>query len=419
MDVMRSGRGRIGLGLISWLFVFGGCAGDGESDASPPGLVGDTITLGALTPLSDAVAVIGVPLAAGLQTYFEALNERGGVRGRLRVRLLIEDIAYVNPSSTVQKYQKIKDQIAMLAMVVGTDHINTLLPLLEEDSVVASPTTFDAEWVREPNLLPWGSPYQISTINGMGYYLTEGGGAGKRVCALALATGYGEAGIEGLQFASRELGFEIAATARFRQDDQDFVAPITQLRNARCDAVLLVSLPSVTGKVLGAAAQLSFEPRWIMLSPGWHGSLAESPLRDYYEKNLWVAFDGAEWGDSTVAGMRTMLAAQRKFRPTQQPDIFYVAGWVIGRSVHAALEKAASLSDLSRAGILRAVSEMGPVSFDGLMSGYQYGPAETREPPRSATIFRINAAKPVGLEPVAVNYTSPAALRYTFQKRER
>lgn len=419
MDVTRSGRGRIAGGLVSWLLILGGCAGGGESDAPTPGLVGDTVTLGALTPLSDAVAVIGVPLAAGLQTYFEALNERGGVRGRLPVRLLVEDVAYLNPSTTVQKYQKIKDQVAMLAMVVGTDHINTLLPLLEEDSIVASPTTFDAEWVREPNLLPWGTPYQISTINGVGYYLTEGGGAGKRVCGLALATGYGEAGLEGLQFASHEMGFEVAATARFRQDDQDFVAPITQLRNARCDAVVLVSLPSVTGKVLGAAAQLGFEPRWIMLSPGWHGSLAASPLKDYYEKNLWIAFDGAEWGDSTVAGMRAMLEAQRKYRPTQQPDIFYVAGWVIGRSVHAALEKAASLSDLSRAGILRAVTEMGHVSFDGIMSAYEYGPAETREPPRNATIFRINATKPVGLEPVAVNYTAPAALKYTFQRKER
>ena len=207
--------------------------GSAEVSRPTPGVSGDTITVGALSPLSDAVAVLGKPLVAGLQTYLDHLNERGGVAGKYRVRLLVEDVAYINPSSSAQKYQKIKGDVAMMAQILGTDHINTVLPLLGEDSVVAIPTTFDADWVREAQLIPWGPPYQLSAINGIGYYLTEGGGAGKRVCALTIATGYGDAGLEGMRFAAKELGFEVAASARFKQDDQDFVAPITQLRSAK------------------------------------------------------------------------------------------------------------------------------------------------------------------------------------------
>ena len=393
--------------------------GGAEESRPTPGVSGDTITVGALSPLSDAVAVIGKPIVAGLQTYLDHLNERGGVAGKYRVRLLVEDVAYINPSSSAQKYQKIKGDVAMMAQILGTDHINTVLPLLGEDSVVAIPTTFDADWVREPQLIPWGPPYQLSAINGIGYYLTEGGGAGKRVCALTIATGYGDAGLEGVQFAAKELGFEIAATARFKQDDQDFVAPITQLRTAKCDAVFLVSLPGVTGRLLGAAAQLNFAPQWIALAPSWHASLAESALKDYYAAHLLLSWDGPEWGDTTVAGMREMLAALAKFKPDQKPDIYFTAGWTLGYLVHQTLERAAASGDLTRAGFMRAVEQLGTLSFEGLFSPYTYGAASARSPGRTGSIFRINPAKPVAMELVKPNFESPAAAKFVFEAKAR
>lgn len=407
---------------LAWLpaVVAVAVACGGGRDAAPtPGVSGDTITLGAITPLSDAVAVIGVPLAAGIQTFYDAVNARGGIAGKYHVRLLVEDQAYANPSSSVQKYQKIKNDVVMLATVVGTDHINTLIPLLEEDSVIATPTTFDAEWVREPNLLPYGPPYQIWAINGVAYYLGLPGNAGKTVCAMALATGYGDAGIEGVEHAAREMGFRIAVVARFKLDDQDFVAPITQLRNARCDVVMLTSLPSVTGKVLGAAAQLGYAPRWIAQGPSWHGSMVSSPLTDYFQKNLWIVLDGPAWGDSTVAGMRELISAVATYKPDQKPDLYFSAGWVAAQASHALLEKAAELGDFSRAGLLRASEALGVVPFHGTMGDYTYGPAEQREPPRATTIFRVDPAVPGGLAVERGGFLAPAAQSFSIVRKAR
>jgi len=130
--------------------LLGACGGSaGDTAARTPGVSGDTIFIGALTPLSDAVAVIGKPILAGATAYFDRLNaEQGGVGGKYKVKVLAEDITYANPSSGAQKYQKLKDQVAMIGLVVGTDQVNGLLPLLAEDSMIAVPTTFDAEWVR-------------------------------------------------------------------------------------------------------------------------------------------------------------------------------------------------------------------------------------------------------------------------------
>ena len=37
-----------------------------------------------------------------------------------------------------------------------------------------------------------------------------------------------------------------------------------------------------------------------------------------------------------------------------------------------------------------------------------------REPPRESTMFKINLAKPIGLEKVKYNFTSDAAKKFTF-----
>jgi ABC-type branched-subunit amino acid transport system substrate-binding protein len=392
------------------------CGGGPDGADAGPGVSGDTITVGAIVPLSDAVAVIGIPIAGGLATYFERLNaERGGIAGRYAVRLLTEDQTYANPSTTVQKYTKIKDQVALFATILGTDHIKNVLPLLAEDNMIAGPTTFDAEWVRERHLLPFGTPYQIMAINGAAHYVATQG-RDKKLCSMVLSTGYGAAYEEGAEFVTKELGLTLAARARFKQDDQDFVAPITQLRTAGCDAVLIASLPGVTGRILGAAAQLGYAPTWIGTFPSWGVALAESPLKDYLVKNLWIVWDGPSWGDTTSVAMSELRAAQAKYRPDQKPDPYFVGGWILANAMHQLLEKAVALGDLSRQGIMNASDSLGTVSVGGLIGDYRYGPAGTREPPRASTIFRIDPGVPTGLATLQSGVLSDAAKKYQFVK---
>ena len=383
--------------------------------AAAPGFDGDTISVGVLTPMSDAVAVIGIPMTSGNETYFASLNARGGVAGKYPVKILQEDITYANPSSSVQKYNKIKDQVVLFVQMLGTDHVHGLLPLMNEDSIVASPATLDAEWIAQANLVPIGAPYQVLAINALDYYINEAGGRGKAICSMALATGYGEAGLEGLAAAAEGLGFKIASQARFKQGDQEFVAQVTQLKSAKCDAVLLVSLPSETGKIMGAASQLDFKPRWIMLSPGWLGALANSPAAPYMEQHLWIAMDGPQWGDTTVAGMVTMIADMAKYKPQQKPDFFFEFGYMQGRAIHAVLEKAVALGDLSRAGVMRAMAEVGTVTMDGLSDDYGYGLPPSRQPARSSGVFKVNPKLPYGVELVKGRIKSPAAVSFDFK----
>ena len=193
--------------------------------------------------------------------------------------------------------------------------------------------------------------------------------------------------MEGVEYLAKAMGFKVAVNATFKQDDQDFVAPVTQLKNAGCAVIMLVSVPGVTGKVLGTAAQLGYAPRWIGTSPSWHHALAASPIKDYLVKNFWVSNLGPAVGDTSVAGVRTMLAVQQKYSPGQAPDFYYYAGYYMGFPIKATLAKAVESGTLTRAGVLSAQTGISLVGLRRALRGIHVRRGRIAKSPRNATIF--------------------------------
>ena len=248
------------------------------------------------------MGILGNPITEGGKVFFEALNAKGGVAGKYKVEVVVEDSAYDN-NIGITKYEKIKGDVVMLAQLLGTGVTQAVLPKLRADKMVAAPASLDAEWQAEENLLPVGGPYQIEFINAAHYYVTEGGGKGKNICMLAINIPYGQAGVEGLQAAAKAEGFEIKATARYEAADQEFTAQVTQLKNAKCDAVFFTALPSNTGPILGTAAKLGFTPQWFGQAPTFVTAQAASPqLAPILEKTFLLASEGPTWGDESIAG---------------------------------------------------------------------------------------------------------------------
>jgi ABC-type branched-subunit amino acid transport system substrate-binding protein len=397
-----------------------GGGGGGETAGAPPnapGFDGTTIKLGVLTPLSGPVAVIGEPLTAGNEVFYEAVNARGGIAGKYKIETVQADTQY-EPDRTVQQYNRVKNQVVAFTQVLGTAPTLAVLPQLRRDNVLAAPASLDAFWVREQNLLPVGGPYQVQAINALDYYLKEGGGEGKRICSLIQDDVYGEAGQAGLEFAAERLQTEITETQRFRAGAKDFSGQVSRLRSARCDFVFLVALPTEAGVIYGTAAQLRFAPQWVGQSPSWIDELGKSPLAEYLQENVWVVAEGTEWGDSEVPGMAEMVKNVQDLRPDQEPDYYFAFGYNQARAMTAVLEQAVKSGDLSKEGVLRASQQLGKVAFEGLTGDYQYGAAEQRNPPRTSTIFQVEPDKPFGLGTLEYNYSSDLATQFQFQKAD-
>lgn len=390
--------------------------GGGGELANAPGFDGTTIKVGAITPTSGTVAVIGNPLTAGNKAYFDYYNaEKGGIAGKYKIELEVRDSGY-DPTKAGQEYASLKESTVMIAQLLGTPIVNAVVEQLTDDDVVASPASLDSFWVREPNLLPLGGPYQIQAINALDWYVTDGGGEGKKVCSLIQDDPYGEAGQEGLEFAAEQLDIDLGPAATFPAPPAaaDFTASIGQLQGEDCEMVFLVATPSSTGAALGKAVELGFAPQWIGQSPTWLGALGLSPLAPYLEKNFLVASEGVTYGDTSVPGMAELIRIKDTYAPDQQPDVYFNFGYLQAKVVVAALEKAVELGDLSHEGILEAITELGTLSFDGLSGDYTYGEAEDRVPPTVSSIFKVDLSNPTGLSVVAKDVEADFAKDFEF-----
>ena len=379
-----------------------------------PGFDGSTIRVGVLSDLTGPAGIIGVPLTAGGQVYYDYINSQGGIAGRYMIETDEQDHQYMPPTA-LQAYNSIKDDVVLIGQLLGTPITNAVLESLKQDNIVAAPASLDSFWVREQNLLPIGSPYQIQAINGLDWWINEGGGnVNQTYCTFVQDDPYGEAGQEGVEFAAAELGFTVTETARYVSGDADFSAQIQQLSNAGCEVVYFVALPQVTGGALGVAASTGFAPTWISASPTWVNILALSPLAEYLQQTMIIVGEGSTWGDTDVEGMGPMLERLAEFAPDQGPDYYFTFGYLQAHAVVQVLEAAVANGDLSRQGIIDAMNSLGEVSFEGLGGNYFYGAPADRIPSTENTIFKVNPAVPNGVEAEVVGYEASFASDFAF-----
>lgn len=389
----------------------GTTTGGNKTPSAGPGFDGTTITLGVVSPLSGAAAIIGKPLTAGNQMFWNYYNaEKGGIAGKYKVKLEIEDSAY-DPPTAIQKYSKLKDGVVLFNQFLGTPVVKAALPQIKADGLVASPATLDADWVHEPNLIPIDAPYQTQFINAADYYLNSMGGKGKTICFMGSDDPYGDAGLAGLKFAAQKLNFSIAVEARFKATDTQFTAQLTQLKNGKCDAVFLTALPTVSRPAVEAGQQLGFTPQWFGQSPTWISLWATSVAM---QQHFILVSEGPDWGDTSVLGMKEMLDHLNKYDPTQKPDIYYAFGYTESWSVAQILEQAVKDGDLSRQGIQKAMENVGKITFDNLVGDYTYGKAADRKPPTDSSFFKVDPTGPGGLKSIKTDYSSDAAKAYKY-----
>lgn len=408
-------------GLAALALVAAACGSDGSSPGgggsglkAAPGFdpATSTIRVGVISALTGPGASIGKPLTAGNEVFYNKVNAKGGIAGKYKIVFEERDSAN-EQQKAVQAYNELKASVVMFGQVFGTSSTKAVLTSLKADGGVAAPASLDADWVREPNLLPIGSPYQIQAINALSWYVTEGGGEGKKICSLAQDDAYGQAGVQGVDFAAKKNGFPVTSKQTFPiTKGAEAGAAVQSLKDAGCEAVFLVSLPSDTAALLGIAARTGFAPQWIAQSPSYIGALAASPLKDYLAKTFMVASEGTEWGDTSVTGMKNMIEDIGRFKPDQQPDYYFAFGYNQASAVVQVLEKAVALGDLSHAGILKATEEVGTLKFDELTGDYKYGKAADRVFPRETTLFKVDPAKPVGLGVVKKNFTTDGAKEF-------
>ena len=216
------------------------------------------IVLGMRTDLSGPAATYGVSSSNAVKMRFDEVNAAGGVHGR-KIRLVVEDTQYQVPRA-VQAGTKLINRDRIFAMVapLGTPMNNALFKDQFEAGV---PNLFPLSAARsmyEPfhRLKFYGAASYVDQVRaGINYFVSKKGK--KALCAMYQDTDFGKEVLDGVQLQAEKMRIKLAETTTHKPTDQDFTAPITKLKAAGCDLVVLGTIvrdsivPYATARKIG------------------------------------------------------------------------------------------------------------------------------------------------------------------------
>jgi branched-chain amino acid transport system substrate-binding protein len=210
------------------------------ASAQTRGVTATEVTFGMPTDLSGPAATYGVSSSNGVKMRFDEVNEAGGINGR-KLRVIIEDQAYQVPKA-VQACNKLLNRDKVFAFVgpLGTPMNNACF---KDQFAAGVPNLFPLSAARamyEPyeRLKFYGAASYVDQIrSGINYFVKNKGV--KNVCVMYQDTDFGKEILEGAKEQTEKLGIKLVETTSHKPTDQDFTAPITKLREAKCELVAL------------------------------------------------------------------------------------------------------------------------------------------------------------------------------------
>jgi len=411
------------LRMFALLGVFGlilaGCgSGTGSSTSFKGGpgvdLTNKTIDLGVLTPLSGPVAApIGLPLTRGVQVYFEALNASGGIDG-FKVNLVEKDSKY-DPTTQVQVYQQIHNQVAMIAESLGSPTTQAIADQVNADHLLTSAATLDSYLARQPYMVLVGTPYRLQVENAFDYVVNKLGVTNPKTAIIYQNDAYGQDGLTGYKESITAYKLNDGGQVPFTLSAPDMTAQVSQLKASGAKFVFVTATPLDMANIVGTAAKLGYFPQWILQSPAFLTALLATPLAPLLEHATWVVGQGALWGDTSKPGMAQMLKDIQTWAPDQKPDGFFEFGYTESIVTAAILKKAADNKDLSRDGLLKAFNSLTDVNLGGLYPDLHYGASPNqRVPSRDSSIFAIDPTQPGDVKDISGDFVGTAAQASQF-----
>ncbi len=225
------------LAALAWLALAGGAA----HAQGAPGVTDREILIGQFAATSGPAAQLGLRMQAGMQAYFKAVNDQGGIHGR-SLRLVTRDDGY-EPDKAVAAVKALihDDQVFALAGAVGTPTNLAALPVITEEKIPLVGLFTGAEGLREPfnrQLFHVRASYFDETERIVQHLTTLGI---KKIGVFHQNDSYGQAGLTGVQNALKRRKMAPVAVATVERNSIDVAKALDTLLKAEPEAIVQIS----------------------------------------------------------------------------------------------------------------------------------------------------------------------------------
>ncbi len=319
------------------------------------------IYLGTISDLTvGPFAALGKPITDAQAAFWGKVNEDGGIGGYdVDVTTYVRDNQY-NPEIHNQVYREIKPNVLALAQTLGSPTTAAIIDDMEASDVVGAPASWTSGNMFENVILESGTNYCFEAMNALDWAVQEYGV--QSVMAVHLPGDYGDDAAAGIQYAAEEAGLQFT-DIETTSGQTNQAGAIQAIVGQQPDLVFVTTGPTDLAVIVGQAAAAGYQGRFIGSSPTWNPGLLTSPAAPalkalYHQAAPWATYDTDTPGHQA---MREALGTDIRGNDG------YTSGWVWSYPLKAALEQAAENGDLTRAGLVEAISQLESVDYQGML----------------------------------------------------
>ena len=209
--------------------------------AAAQGVTSDRIVLGQAAVFSGPAAQLGIQVRNGIQAYFAAVNERGGVNGR-KLELVSEDDKY-EPKEAPAASRKLIEERKVFALLgyVGTPTGVQHLPVTTAAKVPLVGMFTGAEALRVPMnryVFHVRASYYDETEKIVEQVVSTGG---KKIAVFYQDDAYGQAGLKGVEQAMAKRNLKIAQLGTVERNTLKVEDAVKKISAVQPDAVVMIS----------------------------------------------------------------------------------------------------------------------------------------------------------------------------------
>jgi ABC-type branched-subunit amino acid transport system substrate-binding protein len=343
----------------------------GLAAASPAfaedGVAADKIVFGQAAALDGPTAALGQGMKAGINAAFAEANKAGGVKGH-KLELKSVDDGY-EPTKSIEAVNKLlgEDKVFAIAGAVGTPTSVATQPLADKAGAPFIGAFTGTEALR--------APYKASVVNVRASYfqetetmvehLTKDLGATK-IAIMYQDDAYGQAGLAGVKKALEKRSMTLAAEGTYERNTTAIKGALLAIKKGDPDAVIMIAAYKPAAEFIKLAKQIKLNATFVNIS--FVGS-------DALAKELGGAGAGTVItqvvpfpNDASIPVVARYQEALKASAPGEQPGFVSLEGYLVGRTIVAAIEK--MNGEPTRKGFVEAVQKSGGFDLGGFKLSY-------------------------------------------------
>ncbi|MTI70718.1 MAG: ABC transporter substrate-binding protein [Firmicutes bacterium] len=322
------------------------------------GITEDTIKIGTIAVQSGVLSFIGTPYVAGMESYFNMINENGGVNGR-KIELLKKDDEF-KPDKAVAAVESLiyDDEVFAIVGQLGTPGVVAAQDIVKEKGIPSVYFGSGAVSLTKAgeNFFPV-QPNYVYEGKLMSKYAFEEFKADK-VVVMYQNDDVGRDGLEGFKDGLKELDKSSMLPSEgeiaFGASDTDFTVQIQKAKEQDPDLIIIYGLGGATSGILKGMEGLGVNKPMLTTYSNADASFLKMASKG--APNVIENLNVMGWLEVNGESLKPLNEAMKKYYPDVPVNAYTMAGWVAGETFVAGVKKAGD--NLTWDGYIKAMNNL-------------------------------------------------------------